>query len=75
MWECALCRKIMRKNSGLHRTLRTKSGHYRIVGLCSQCASRRDASEQQKTAWTAGLVALGLAVLTGVISYSLLAKW
>lgn len=75
MWECALCRKIMRKNSGLHRSIRTKSGHYRVAGLCTQCASRRDAEEMKKTAWTTGLLAVGLALLTGVVAYSFMANW
>ncbi len=75
MWECALCRKIMRKNSGLHRTIRTKSGHYRVAGFCSQCAGRRDAEEMKKTAWTTGLLAVGLSLLTGVAAYSFMANW
>jgi len=74
MRECALCRKIMRKNSGLHRTMRTKSGHYRVVGLCSQCASRRDANEMKKTAWSTGLLAVGLALVTAVVAYSFMAN-
>lgn len=70
MWECALCRKIMGKNSGLHRSIRTKSGHYRIAGLCSQCAQRRDVEAKKQTAWTTGLLAVGVFVITGVVSYT-----
>jgi hypothetical protein len=74
MWECALCRKIMRKNSGLHRSIRTKSGHYRIAGLYTRCASRRDADEMKLTTWMTGLLAVGLALLTGVAAYAFMAN-
>lgn len=62
MWECAYCNRVMFKNSGIHRRIRTKSGNFRMAGLCPGCAARHDRSEQSR-AWCVAFGSLGIAGL------------
>lgn len=69
MWQCGKCNKAMWTNSGIHRTIRTRSGHYRVAGLCLTCAATHDARDRRQS-WQTTFGMMGLAALAGFLCYS-----
>lgn len=69
MWECAMCRKRMFKSSGIHRMIRTKSGNFRVAGLCPACAACQDNQETNRGVWKTMLVFSGIALFAGALAF------
>ena len=65
MWECAVCRKVLWKNSGIHRVVRSPSGHHRTASLCPGCASKMDGGE--KPGWRMALTFAGMAIVVAAV--------
>ncbi len=73
MWQCAVCRRLMR-NSGMHGILRTRSSAcYRNSGLCPLCAEIHDRRESSLVLWRTSLGFAVAAVSCGLASYVLMA--
>ena len=66
MWECGLCRQRLHHNSGVHRQIRTRSGHYRLAGLCAACAECEENRQADRQLWRTLLVFSTVAVSTGL---------
>ena len=64
MWECAMCGEVLWKDSGVHRDIRTKSGHHRVASLCPRCAAKLDGAKLPL--WRTVLAFVGLAVAATV---------
>jgi hypothetical protein len=58
------------KSSGEHRKIRTKSGHYRLAGLCTQCAGNHD-DERRTRSWIAVAGLFTLAIGSGLAVYEM----
>jgi hypothetical protein len=66
MWECGLCRKRLFNSSGVHRSIRTASGHHRLAGLCPACAACEENRETSRGLWKTLLLFSTVAVSAAV---------
>ena len=74
MWECAICRTRLWKNSGIHRMIKTRSGNYRVAGLCRDCVGRLDYRHEGRSLWKTLLVFVGIAISAAIASFLLMPK-